>query len=187
MVPADVPVRVLTPAQRRRAIRMTAIRIGAVVVLSLGVYFLLPFDRASSANVLFLVVGVLSLLAVVNVAQLRAVMRADYPALRGAEALVVALVLLIVAFSAIYVGMSSSDGTAFTDELDHVDSLYFAVTTLATVGYGDIAPLSRPARLVAMVQMVANVIVIGVFIKLVVNAVKSGHQATGPGVAAPPD
>jgi voltage-gated potassium channel len=156
--------------------RSTYVAIGRIVVAMVsmvGVYFLLPFERSSVTQVWLVVFGAVVLLVGVSAVQLRAVAHAEFPTIRGAEALVVSLVLLLVSFAGIYVGLSSYDSASFNESLDHVAALYFALTTLTTVGFGDIAPVSDAARIVVMVQMVVNVIVIGVFIKLVVSAVKS--------------
>ena len=45
-----------------------------------------------------------------------------------------------------------------------LDSLYFSVTTAATVGYGDIVPNSAIAKVLVMAELVANLFfVIGIF------------------------
>jgi hypothetical protein len=159
-------------ARRRRSAFAAVGRILLAIVLLLGLYFLLPFDHASVTQVWQVVVGGVILLAAVSALQLRAVAHAEFPTIRGAEALVVSLVLLLVTFAGIYNGLSSYDADAFDETLDHIGALYFAMTTLTTIGYGDIAPVSDVARIVVMVQMVVDVIVLGVFIKLVANTVK---------------
>ncbi len=158
--------------RRRRSTYAAIGRIVVAVVSLVGVYFMVPFDRTSGAQIWLVVLGAVVVLAGVSAAQLRAVAHAEFPTIRGAEALVVTLVLLLVSFAGIYIGLSTYDAGAFDEPLDHVGALYFALTTLTTIGYGDIAPVSDTARIVVMVQMVVDVIVLGVFIKLVVNTVK---------------
>ena len=55
--------------------------------------------------------------------------------------------------------------------LDRTSALYFAVTVFSTVGFGDIAPCTDPARLVVTVQMLADLAVIAVVIQLIFGAV----------------
>jgi voltage-gated potassium channel len=45
-------------------------------------------------------------------------------------------------------------------EISFVESLYFSVITMATVGYGDITPLSDLARLIAAVQVVVGILLL---------------------------
>jgi voltage-gated potassium channel len=175
-----------TPQRRRQTIRFAAMRIVLAIVLSAGVYFALPFDRVSVAQLWFIVFTAVAALTAVSIMQLRAVAKSEFPTLRGVEALVVSLALLLVSFAGIYIGMSSYDAGAFDEQLDHVGALYFALTTLTTIGYGDIAPVSNAARIVVMVQMVVDVVILGVFIRLVVNAVKSRLE-TGPDSTDPID
>lgn len=149
------------------------VRIAVVAVGLLAVYAWLPFDRASTAESGMVVVVALVIVAAVNGYQLYAVAAAEFPTLRALEALAVSAILLLVTFAATYLSMVGRDADAFNEPLDHVDSLYFTMTTLTTIGFGDITPVSNGARVVVMVQMVVNVVVLGVFVKLVSSTVRS--------------
>jgi voltage-gated potassium channel len=60
------------------------------------------------------------------------------------------------------------------------------VTALSTVGFGDIAPKSEPARIVLIVQMLADLAVLGAGLRMLLGAVQRGRQrrpdtgGTGP-------
>ena len=59
--------------------------------------------------------------------------------------------------------------------------LYFTVTVFSTVGFGDITAKTETARLVTG-QMIADLIILGLAIKIIVGAVKRGQQRqTTPG------
>jgi voltage-gated potassium channel len=45
----------------------------------------------------------------------------------------------------------------------------------ATVGFGDIAPVTEAARVVVTVQMVGDLLVLGVLLQAIVGAVKLGR------------
>ncbi len=45
-------------------------------------------------------------------------------------------------------------------EIGFLESLYFSVITLSTVGYGDIVPVSDPIRVIAAVQIIAGVLLL---------------------------
>ena len=60
--------------------------------------------------------------------------------------------------------------------MTRLDALYFTVTTFATVGYGDIAPVSQAARLVALLQMVLGLILLGIVARVITGAAKLGME-----------
>jgi hypothetical protein len=80
--------------------------------------------------------------------------------------------VFIVVFAWTYLTMARSTPAAFSQPLDRISALYFAVTLFSTVGLGDIAPTTDPARLVVTVQMVADLIVIAVVVRLIFGAAK---------------
>lgn len=88
-------------SRRQRSSYAVMGRIVVAIISIVGVYFLLPFDRASVTEVWLVVVGAVILIAGVSAVQLRAVAHAEFPTIRGAEALVVALVLLLVSFAGV--------------------------------------------------------------------------------------
>ena len=58
----------------------------------------------------------------------------------------------------------------FVEDLRWIDSLYFSVISLTTVGYGDIAPTTTPGKIFTMVYVVVG---IGIFVALVTEI--AGH------------
>jgi hypothetical protein len=48
--------------------------------------------------------------------------------------------------------------------LDGFSAFYFSYCTLSTVGYGDIAPLSRPARMLAVMEAMTGMLYVGMLI-----------------------
>ena len=95
-----------------------------------------------------------------------AIRKARYPRVRSAELLVVSIALFLALFASFYVTLSAQDPSAFTEELNHFSAYYFALTVLATVGFGDITPVTSIARAIAMVQMALDLFIIGIAVKV---------------------
>jgi voltage-gated potassium channel len=104
--------------------------------------------------------------------QLRGIYAARFPTLRAAEALVLVAAMFLAIFAMIYVMISQADATSFTEPLDPFTAYYFALTVLATVGFGDITPVSTLARSVTMVQMALDLALIAVLIRVVGGAAR---------------
>jgi len=94
---------------------------------------------------------------------------------QAVEALAVAVPLFLLLFAAGYYLMSYASPSAFTEPMDRTDAIYFTVTVFATVGFGDIAPVTESARVVVTLQMVGDLLVLGVLLQAIVGAVKLGR------------
>ena len=177
----------LSAAQRRRRLTVGLLRALAITVVLLAGYYLLPLERLSSVPMwLTLAVGLLALAAVATL-QVRAVIRARYPALKAVEALATTAPLFLLLFAADYVLIAAADASNFNVEtLTRTDSLYFTITIFATVGFGDITAASEAARILVTAQMILDLIVLGLGIRILVGAVEVGRKKTsnGPQTAA---
>ena len=145
--------------------------VGAAAVL-IGGYALMPLGVVSNSDLVLRIALVAGLVIATIIWQLWAVERAALPQLRAFEALVVTVSVIVFTFAAAYLNMSRHDPDAFNEVLGKTSALYFTMTTLTTVGYGDIAARTDAARIVVMMQMVANVVVIGSAVKLIMRTVR---------------
>jgi voltage-gated potassium channel len=160
------------PSARRRGQRLwVLLRPALTGVALLVVYFTLPLNRQGSIPALLIGLGALTALVAW---QIRAVTTSPSPRLRAAESLATSIPLYIVLFATSHATMSFWDREAFTEPLDRTDSLYFTITTLATVGFGDIAPVSQAARIAVTVQMVSGLVLLGLVIRAFLSAVEVG-------------
>ena len=98
--------------------------------------------------------------------QVKKVTHALHPEIRSIEGLVLVATMFLAVFAAVYVMISSQSPDSFTEPLGHFTAYYFALTVLATVGFGDIAPISDGARFACMVQMAIDIAFIGATVKI---------------------
>lgn len=163
--------------RRRQVITVTVESLLTVAVL-LALYYVVP---SSSSIVVGFVLWVVVFLGV-GVFELRAIARDPRPVARAAVAMARVVPLFIVLFAWTYAAMSKSDPSSFSEPLTKSGALYFTITVLSTVGFGDITPVTDPARLAVSVQMICDLVVIGILVKLIVGVAKSARaQRTGAG------
>mgnify|MGYP002631475165 CR=1 FL=1 len=99
--------------------------------------------------------------------QLRRIHLAQFPRIQATEALLLLVAMFLAFFTVTYYGMSLAEPASFSETLDQFSAFYFAVTVLDTVGFGDITPVTIPARSVAMVQMGFDIAFIAVAVRIV--------------------
>ncbi len=160
----------LPTGRRRLVVAMAIARTAVSVAVLVVIYFVVPMNRLQGAtSVLFLVAG-LFVVAVVLALQIRATMASPHPALRAVESLGISVPLLLLLFSAVHFLLEASVPDSYTQALTRLDALYFSVTMFATVGFGDIAPVTQAARVLTTVQMLVNVAFIGVVARVLFGA-----------------
>jgi voltage-gated potassium channel len=160
----------------RRAIVRAVLRAAGSTAALVAIYYLLPLDHTSRwAAVTMLAIGLVALIGLV-VLQVRWILVSRFPGLRGVEALATSIPLFLLLFAATYVVLAAISASNFSEPLTRTDALYFAVTVFSTVGFGDITAKTEAARLVVTGQMIADLVTIGLAVKVIVGAVKQGRQ-----------
>jgi Ion channel len=148
---------------------------GSTVALVV-IYYLLPLDHSSTwAAVTMLVIGLVLFIGLVAF-QVRSIVRSRFPALRAIEALATSIPLFLLLFASVYVVMATISASNFGQQLTHTDALYFTVTVFSTVGFGDITAKTEAARLVVTSQMIADLLIIGLGLRVIVGAVTRSRQ-----------
>jgi len=164
------------------------LRSAGSVALILVVFAIIPFDVLSDVPLpISLTVGLVALLAVAAM-QIRSVVLSPYPAIRAVEALTVTATLFLFLFASGYLVLEQAQPDSFTgDELTRIDALYFTVTVFATVGFGDIVATSPTARTMVTIQMLLDLLVLGLGIRAFVGAVQRGRERVSKEGAARQD
>lgn len=165
-----------------RRVAWTLLRVTGSVAALVTLYYLLPLDRSSTpVAVTILVAGLAGFIVLVSF-HVRFIIRSPYPTLRAVEALATSVPLFLLLFAGTYVALSAISASNFGGRLSHTDGLYFAVTVFSTVGFGDITAKTQTARLVVTGQMIADLVILGLAIKVSVDAIRRGKQGqAGPG------
>jgi voltage-gated potassium channel len=167
----------LTAARRRREIGLGMLRALATTAALVALYYLLPLDRLANVPLVFILGAGLLILVAVATWQLRAVLRARYPGVRAAVSLAATVPFFLLLFASAYYVMAHGTPGSFSQQLTRTDALYFTVTTFTTVGFGDITATSQTARLVVTVQMLLDLLALGLGIRVFIGAVKRARQA----------
>lgn len=173
----------LPKAARRRLLRRALLRPTVTAGALFLLYFGLPLDRQFSVLTLFTLLGGLLVFIGLLAFQARAIMRSPYPRLTAVESLAFSVPLFVVLFSVVYFLMAGNQPEAFTQPLTRLDALYFTVTVLTTVGFGDIVARTEPARALATIQMLADLLLLGLGARVLIGAAQSG-LASRPGPSA---
>jgi voltage-gated potassium channel len=180
-LPPAIPIR---GAVLRSLVR-AALNATAVVVL----YYVLPLNHPVSWRTVGWLFGGLLLIGLLIAGQIRAILRARYPTLRAMEALATSIPLFLVVFASAYEMLDVGAPGSFNEHLTRTDTLYFVVTVFSTVGFGDITAISETARVLVTVQMIGDLVLIGLVIRAFLVAVDHGRQrrmrengGAGPGL-----
>lgn len=168
------------PSTKRVLLHTTPVLALGVLAIAavVCVYLVTPVPQAEDPvwiTVAALVaMGVLYIAAALAVAAL--ISKAKHPLMMGTIALGVMISALIVLFALAYVSLSQTDPTNFNEPLTKISALYFTMTILSTVGFGDIYAVTEKARIVVMLQMVAGLTLFTVVARILTYVVKDSTK-----------
>lgn len=169
--PASAPE--VRPRSIARELTAFAVRTSLMIVLLTACYFVLPSDGLMADHESGLRTGgsILALLgfALVLRQQIRA-FRHRLSIWGRAEALLTVLYLLILVFAITYDRMAMANSDQFVGIATRSDALYFTVTVVSTVGFGDIHAAGAAARSVVTVQMLINVFYVGAALRMMTGS-----------------
>ena len=155
-----------------RELVVALLRTLVTVALMVVAYYLAPLDRALDVRIgLWLGTGLVALGSAIAW-QVRAIAASHTPRLRAAETIAVALPLMLLLFAEVYLLLAHNEPGSFSQPLSRTGALYFTMTVFATVGFGDITPLTDRARVVTMVQMAVGLVAVGLVVRQLLGAVE---------------
>ncbi|WP_329560027.1 potassium channel family protein [Streptomyces uncialis] len=143
---------------RHRRFRDPLQRWGAIagtVTILVTLYFLLPntaFGPDHPAVSWLAFIAALVLIATLLLRHIRDVLM-EREGTHPAFAIVVLMCMTVLVFATAYLALARSPGEFEGGLYTRVDSLYFTVVTLATVGFGDITAHGQASRVVVIVQI----------------------------------
>jgi len=158
----------------RRRVRRAILALTAVLV----VYYAIPVGEAPSAvGVAVSVVGLLAGMAILvylTVRQVRrlAGARADDEGIR-IESLIFLIYIVVPMFAFGYFVLETADPGQFASLETKTDALYFTVSTLATVGFGDVHAVDQLARALVTLQIAFDLVFVGAMVSLLTGLVRS--------------
>ena len=159
-----------------RHVVLAAVRSTLSTAALVTLYYLLPMDRPAGAGAFAVLSGGLVAVVGVLIWQIRTILRSARPVAQGVQALALAIPLFLLVFASAYHLLATDVPGSFNQPLTRTDALYFTVTVFATVGFGDIVAVSQPARIAVTVQMVGDLLVLGVVLRVLLGAVRRRRQ-----------
>lgn len=179
-VPATSPLvraGLLKVPMSRAVVIGSLLRSVGVVAVTLLVYALVPIGRETALAFAAIALLGMVILSTVFVRQLTRIARSATPMAAAIEALALVFGMFLALFAFLYVSLDANSTGSFTQPIDKMGGVYFSVTVLATVGFGDIAPVTNSARLAVTAQMVLDLILIGAAVKLLGASARQAVQS----------
>lgn len=159
-------------ATSRRRLVWSALVWPTMTMLAFGLaYFLLPWTKLSGIGAFAVAAVGLSIVAGTSVWQIWRIVRSSTPGLQAIHAFATIVPLYLIVCAAALVDMSTSSPDAFSEQLTRMGGLYFTLSTFSTIGFGDIVPVTDAARAAVSVQIVINLIIVGLGIRVVMAAI----------------
>jgi voltage-gated potassium channel len=149
------------------------LRSAAILAAALAFYTWLPVTAVAGAWT----IGVLALAGLLGmgwefVRQVRRISQSPQPAAAAVEALALVFGLFLTLFAFLYLYTDLATPGSFSEPIDKMAGIYFSVTVMATVGFGDITAVSDVARALVTLQMVLDMILIGAAVKILLGTAK---------------
>ncbi len=160
----------------RRKIAAGLVRASLTAVVLVALYYVLPLNQPLDTYAVVRLALSLIVFAGILTWQIRAILKSRYPGLRAAEALALSATLFLLIFASTYFLMSAGGSENFNQSMTRTDALYFTVTVFATVGFGDFVATSQPARSIVTLQMILDLLILGLGLRAFLDVVRMGRE-----------
>lgn len=149
------------------------LRLALLLVATLLFYFTVPVSTDVRGAEWVRLVVALAAFALLTGLVLRQVQLQIQDPARRIDGLVVALLVGVTGFAIAFYTIELHHPGQFSGLETRIDALYYTMTTLLTIGYGDINAVGQAARALVLVQMVFNVVVIATAATTLSNQVRT--------------
>lgn len=162
--------------ERQRLAVRSALRIVFSTTILIVLYTALPAVSHSGARTIIELIGGLLVFTGILAWQVKSIIDAEHPEVRAVEALAIAIAVLIIVFAFTYLSLAHADANNFSEPLDHVGAVYFTVTVISTVGFGDITARTDLARIIVTIQILLDLGLLVGIVRTVIYAARLGVQ-----------
>lgn len=163
---------------RGAVVRTLARSLGTMFSLLLA-YVLFPVGEYGIASLVFFILGGCIFVFIIGW-QVRAIVVSPTPVLQAVEAIALLVPFVVFVSAGAYLIISATGPDAFSESLDKVDAVYLSATVLTTVGFGDIVPVTSISRIAVTLQMIVNLVLVAVSVRVITAAVAQGRRTRKP-------
>jgi hypothetical protein len=93
--------------------------------------------------------------------------------------------VLIFVFAYTYLSLYRANHSSFSEPLDHMGAVYFTVSGLSTVGFGDIVAKTDVGRLLVTIQILLDLVLVVGIVRTLWLAARIGARRQTYAKAAP--
>jgi hypothetical protein len=164
------------------AVERSVARAGSAGIVAVVAYFVAPLDRdvgvVLAAGIL---VALLVLLVPLTVRHARRIEASATPLRDALLALSTLLALLIFGFATVHYTLANNFEDQFDGVETKIDGLYYTMTVISTVGFGDITAVGQVARAVVTLQMLFDLLFLGLAVRLIGQVASQRRGEFRPG------
>ena len=136
--------------------------------ISLVAYYLMPMEgRWAGVFVAILVAAAAIGLIPLTFRRVRQILVADNPVSVALGAIATIVTFLVVSFAAVYYVLGTEMEGQMSGIRTKTDSLYFTVTMMSTVGFGDITVVGQGARALVTANMLTNLVALAISVRVI--------------------
>ncbi|WP_067653242.1 potassium channel family protein [Nocardia harenae] len=156
------------------------LRNGTAVLCALLIYYGIPLELNLAGRALGSIVFLVAFAGLTRLIDrhVRRLTAAPRQAGRQVDGILLLLTVTIVFFALTYYLLARNDPAQFDGLETRTDALYYTIVTLGTVGYGDVRATGQAARIVTMLQIVFDLVVVGVLLAVATGTITRGLRDT---------